>query len=96
MKRKLPRIKNRLSREIFLTSTIFANLKKKYKKQEEKFLTEEPQEPEFDFEKELELKDDQIINQKQLSDLYGTNFASIFDDLQKEKKRRNLRRNRRI
>ena len=86
MKRKLPRIKNRPSREIFLTSTIFANLKKKYKKQEENFLTEEPQEPEFDFEKELELKDDQIINQKQLSDLYGTNFASILDDLQKENK----------
>ena len=86
MKRKLPRIKPRLTKEVFLTSTRFSDLKKKYKLKEKNLLTEQPQEKKFDFEKELEEKDDQISNQKQLSNLYGTNFATVFDDLQKEYK----------
>ena len=86
MKRKLPKIKHRPSKEIFLTSTLFSELKKKYKLKEQNFLTEEAQDKKYDFEKELEDKGDQISNQKQLSDLYGTNFTSIFDGLQKEYK----------
>ena len=86
MKRKLPRIKHRPSKEVFLTTYTFSNLKKKFKEKKEKLLSEQIPEKKFDFEKELEEKDDQISNQKQLSDLYGTNFASVFDDLQKEYK----------
>ena len=86
MKRKLPRIRPRPSKEIFLTSYHFSNLKKKYKEKQEKLLTEQSQEPKFDFEKELEERGDQISNQKQLSDLYATSFASVFEDLQKDYK----------
>ena len=83
MKRKLPKIKPRPSKPVFLTST-FSELKRKYKLKEQQLLTERTSQNKFDFEKELEEKEDQISNKKQLSDLYASNFASLFDDIKQE------------
>ena len=86
MKRKLPKIKHRPSKEVFITSTFFSNLKRQYKMKEEQLLTEQAPLIKFDFEKELEEKDAQISNQKQLSDLYCKNFASVFESLKEDLK----------
>ena len=82
MKRKLPRIRPRPSKEVFLTTT-FQSLKKKYKLKEEqqKMLTEAAPEVEIDYEKDLEEKGDDIMNKKILSDLYTHNFNGVFRDL---------------
>ena len=57
MKQKLPKLKNK-SKDIFLTSSYFANLKKKYQLKNEKFLTEEDilEDTQNEYEKELEEK----------------------------------------
>ena len=83
MKLKLPKIKPRPSKEVFITTSFFSNLKQKYKSQEEQLLTEVIPEVKFDFEKDLEKKDDKILYQKQLSDLYSTDFSLVYDDMQK-------------
>ena len=82
MKRKLPRIRPRPSKEVFLTTT-FHSLKKKYKLKEEqqKMLTEAAPEIEIDYEKDLEEKGDDLMNKKILSDLYTHNFNGVFRDL---------------
>ena len=82
MKRKLPRIRPRPSKEVFLTTT-FHSLKKKYKLKEEqqKMLTEVAPEVEVDYEKDLKEKSDDIMNKKILSDLYTHNFNGVFRDL---------------
>ena len=84
MQRKLPKIKPRPSKEVFITSTFFSDLKKKYKLKEEQLLTEQKKEPKFELGKELEERENKISSQKQLSDLYANNFSLAFDDLQKD------------
>ena len=81
MKLKLPKIKPRPSKEVFITTSFFSNLKQKYKSQEGQLLTEVIPEVKFDFEKDIEKKDDKILYQKQLSDLYSTDFSLVYDDM---------------
>ena len=83
-KKKLPKLDQRLSKATFVTSTYFAGLKRQYKLKEQQLLTEQTPEKKFDFEKELEEKSNQISNQKQLSDLYSSNFNSLFEDIKKD------------
>ena len=82
-KRRLPKIKPRPTKDVFITSSFFSTLKKQYKLKEQQLKNEQATEIKFDFEKELEEKESQISNQKQLSDLYASNFSLVFDDLQK-------------
>ena len=84
MQRKLPKIKKRPSKEVFITSSFFSNLKKQYKLKEDQLLTEQKPEPKFVIEKELEERENKISSQKQLSELYANNFTLMFDDLQKD------------
>ena len=85
MKLKLPKIKRRESvesKDVFITSYFFSNLKKQYKMKEDQLKTEVIPEGTIEYEKELIKKEDRILNQKQLSDLYATDFSIVFDDLQ--------------
>ena len=88
MKLKLPKIKRRESveskesKDVFITSYFFSNLKKQYKMKEDQLKTEVVPEGKIEYEKELIKKEDRILNQKQLSDLYATDFSIVFDDLQ--------------
>ena len=84
MQRKLQKIKKRPSKEVFITSSFFSNLKKQYKLKEDQLLKEQKPEPKFDVEKELEQRENKISSQKQLSELYANNFTLMFDDLQKD------------
>ena len=85
MKQKLPKIKSR-SKDIFITSTYFANLKKRYKLKKDKSSKEQDvfEDLENDFEKELEEKKANIENQKYLIKIYESNYSDIFDQLKKE------------
>ena len=85
MKQKLPKLKNK-SKDIFITSSYFANLKKKYQLKNEKFLTEEDilEDTQNEYEKELEEKKANIENQKFLIKMYESNYSSVFDSLKKE------------
>ena len=85
MKLKLPKIKRRESvesKDVFITSYFFSNLKRQYKMKEDQLKTEVIPEGTIEYEKELIKKEDRILNQKQLSDLYATDFSIVFDDLQ--------------
>ena len=88
MKLKLPKIKRRESveskesKDVFITSYFFSNLKKQYKMKEDQLKTEVIPEGTIEYEKELIKKEDRILNQKQLSDLYATDFSIVLDDLQ--------------
>ena len=89
MKRKLPKIKNRESKdEVFITSN-FSRLKRQFKLKQENLLTEINPQIKLDYEKEREEKDNEISNQKQLSDLYANNFTLVYDDLLKDFKASN-------
>ena len=85
MKQKLPKLETK-PKNIFMTSTYFSSLKKKYKIKNEKFLTGQEilEEPENEFEKELEEKKLNIENQKYLIKIYESNYSLLFDELKKE------------
>ena len=85
MKQKLPKIKSN-SKDIFITSTYFSSLKKKYKMKNEKFLTEQNilEDSENQYEKELEDKKANIDNQRYLIKIYESNYATLFDKIKKE------------
>ena len=88
MKLKLPKINASPVKDTFITSAYFSKLKKLYKIKEEPLLTEvKPDtkpEVEFDYEKKLEEKKNQLVNKRNLSDLYSSNFMSVFEKLKKE------------
>ena len=84
MKLKLPKINPSPGKDVFMTSAYFSKLKKKYKLKEEPLLTEAIPEVEFDYEKKLEEKKTQLANKRNLSDLYSSNFMSVFQNLKKE------------
>ena len=67
MKQKLPKLKTS-AKDIFITSTYFSNLKKKFKEKSGKFLTDQNifEDTENEYEKELEEKKTNINNQKYL------------------------------
>ena len=85
MKKKLPKIKPK-PKEIYLTSSYFANLKKKYKMKSEKLLTEQDilEDTKNEYQKELEEKKSNIDNQKFLIKMYENDYSSEFDNLKKE------------
>ena len=85
MKQKLPKLKTN-TKDIFITSTYFSNLKKKFKVKSEKFLTDQDilEDTENEYEKELEEKKANIYNQKYLIKMYESNYSLIFDELKKE------------
>ena len=84
MKRKLHKTKKREKNDVFFTTILFSRLNKKYKLKENQQLTEQTPQIEFDLEKDLEEKEHKIFDQKQLFNLYSSNFKSIFSDLQKD------------
>ena len=85
MKQKLPKLKTK-NKDIFLTSSYFANLKKKYQLKNEKLLTEQEiiEDTKNEYEKELEEKKSNIDNQKFLIKMYESNYSIVFDNLKKE------------
>lgn len=85
MKQKLPKIKTN-SKDILLTSSYFSRLKKRYKLKNEKFLTEENdlEDPENEYQKEIEEKKANIENQKYLIKIYESNYQELYDNLKKE------------
>ena len=85
MKQKLPMIKTK-AKDIHLTSSYFSRLKKRYKLKNEKFLTEENdlEDPENEYQRELEEKKANIENQRYLIKIYESNYQEIYDNLKKE------------
>ena len=81
----LPKIKTK-SKDILLTSSYFSRLKKRYKLKNEKFLTEENdlEDPENEYQRELEEKKANIENQRYLIKIYESNYQEIYDNLKKE------------
>ena len=85
MKQKLPKIKTK-SQDILLTSSYNSRLKKRYKLKNDKFLTEENEleDPDNEYQKELEEKKVNIENQRYLIKIYESNYQELYDNLKKE------------
>ena len=85
MKQKLPKLKIK-PKEIFITNSYFANLKRQYRAKTEQLTNEENsiETAENEFEKGLEEKKANIQNQRYLIRMYDNDYSELFDQIKKE------------